>query len=338
MSVASSAERPAVSVPGWRSHLKRVRPTTILKLGFTVGLSALLLSQNDMPKVLQTLRGADKNLVLLAVSLAAGAMVINVSRWRLMLRAQAAHASLTNLIRLYLIGMFFSNFLPSRMGGDVVRAYGVSMETTTKTRSAAAVLMDRLVGAISVLALAVLSISIGASRLPEGLRWSTVAVFVLSAVILALMLYRNDQLANLRLRVLARSDVSILGLRVRPRLESALNALRTYSRSPVLVGRGFLISLVANGVSMLNLYLYARAVRADVGLGDVATIAPFILAVGLVPVSFNGLGTVELTFQTLFGLLGVDADVGLAIAILRRLSLILLSIVGGFLYALRRFS
>jgi uncharacterized membrane protein YbhN (UPF0104 family) len=68
----------------------------------------------------------------------------------------------------------------------------------------------------------------------------------------------------------------------------------------------------------------------------VATIAPFILAIGLVPISPNGIGTIEAAMVVLLGTLGVDEHVALAVALLRRLSLLVLSLVGGVLYAFRR--
>jgi uncharacterized protein (TIRG00374 family) len=257
---------------------------------------------------------------VLAIGISAVAMVINTARWQLMLRGQGAQAPLVSLVRLYLVAMFFNNVLPSRLGADVVRAYGAAMMATTKTRSAAAVLMDRLVGAISVLALGTAAIAMSASDLPPVYLQMIVASSVISLVMLGLMLYRNDRLADFRLRVLALTEVSIFGFKLRPRLETALNALRSYSRAPAVVVQGFLISLVANGFSMVNLYLYARAIRADVGLGDVATIAPFILAIGLLPISPNGIGTVEAAMVVLFGALGVDQH------------------LAGILYAVRRFS
>ena len=67
-------------------------------------------------------------------------------------------------------------------------------------------------------------------------------------------------------------------------------------------------------------------------------VAPVVLAVGLLPLSINGIGTIELTFVVLFGELGVPGHVALAIALLRRLVLLLLSLIGGMLYAVRRFA
>jgi uncharacterized protein (TIRG00374 family) len=335
---AASKTEPLVEAPEVERRSAIVRPGTLIKLLVAIGLLAFVISRAGVEELLSTFGYADWRWVALAISLAAVAMVINVVRWQLMLRGQAANAPLASLVRLYLVGMFFSNVLPSRVGGDVVRAYGASLMATTKTRSAAAVLMDRLVGAVSVLVIGMVAILLSASRLPEIYRAFTVALFGGSLVVLGLMLYRNDSLADLRLRILTLSDITIFGFKVRPRLQDALDALRSYSRSRDVVAKGFLISLVANGLSIINLFLYAQAVRADVGLGDVATIAPIILAIGLLPISINGIGTIEVTFMVLFGALGVDTRVAVAIALLRRLALLALSLVGGVLYAVRRFS
>lgn len=321
-----------------RSEGWRIKPGTLLKLGVAVGVMAFVLARAGLDALLQTLVEAEWGWVLLAIGLAAAAMVVNTTRWQLMLRGQGAKVPLGSLVRLYLVAMFFSNVLPSRFGADVVRAYGAAALATSKTRSAAAVLMDRLVGAISVLALGSFAIALKASELPPVFLQMIVGGSLLSLVALALMLYRNDRLADLRLRVLALTEISAFGFKLRPRLETALNALRSYSRAPGVVVQGFLISLVANGLSIVNLYLYARAVRADVGLGDVATIAPFILAVGLLPISPNGIGTIEAAMVVLLSALGVDQHLALAIALLRRLSQLVLSLVGGVLYALRRFA
>jgi uncharacterized membrane protein YbhN (UPF0104 family) len=128
----------------------------------------------------------------------------------------------------------------------------------------------------------------------------------------------------------------VIGRRLGGRVEAAFEAVRAYGGAPGLVAWALLISMVANGLSILNIYLYAVAVGANLQLTEAAVVAPVVLAVGLLP-SINGLGTVELTFVVLFGLMGVDPEVALAIAILRRLVLLGLSLVGGVLYSARRF-
>ena len=250
-----------------------------------------MLWQAGLADALRTLAGADWRWVALAAVSAVVAMAINVKRWQVMLAGQGGGASLGTLIRLYLIAMFFNNVLPSRFAGDVVRAYGASINVTTKTRSAAAVIMDRLVGAISVLLLGVIAIVVNpsvipwqldpgaggrAGRRPGGGRAAADPDAARTA--------RRATLLTLFERL------PVLGRRLGGRVQAAVEAVRAYAGKPGLIAWALLISMVANGLSIVNIYLYALAVGADVRLAEAAVVAPVVLAVGLLPLSINGLG------------------------------------------------
>ena len=99
-----------------------------IKLGITFAITGYVVWQAGLSDALQTLASADWRLVGLAAVSAVIAMVINVKRWQVMLKGQGDDAGLGTLIRLYLVAMFFNNILPSRFAGDVVRAYGTSVQ------------------------------------------------------------------------------------------------------------------------------------------------------------------------------------------------------------------
>ena len=338
LSYDATTVTPRTPAEGQAARRRGISRSTILKVVVTAALTAYVLWQAGIGDALATLRATEWRFVALAMCFAVLAMVLNVKRWQMMLEGQGGSISVLSLIRLYLIGMFFNNVLPSRIGGDIVRAYGASLLATSKTRSVAAVLMDRLVGAISVLILGVLALMVRPSMIPWQIGEMLVVALALALVALVALLYRASWFSGVKARLLQIADVSIFGLRFRSRLESALEAVRSYSRSPGLIARALTISMLANGLSIVNLYLYSQAVDAGVSLIEVAVVAPAVLAVGLLPLSINGIGTVELTFVLLFGAMGVEAPVALAVAILRRLVLLLLSLVGGLLYAVRRFA
>ncbi len=326
---------PIVAARDGRGGISR---GALLKLGVTVGLSAYVLAQAGVADALVTLRATEWRFVALAAASALLAMVLNVKRWQMMLGGQGGSAPLPSLIRLYLIGMFFNNILPSRFGGDVVRAYGASILATTKTRSVAAVLMDRLVGAISVLLLGVIAIVANPSVIPGQLTELLVVGLVVSLVSLAALLYRGRRLGAVRGLLLRLSSLSVFGFKLQSRVEAGIEAVRSYARARGLIARALVVSMVANGLSIVNLFLYSQAVGAGLSLSEVAVVAPVVLAVGLLPLSINGIGTIELTFVVLFGVMGVDSHVALAVALLRRLVLLAISLVGGLLYAFRRFA
>jgi glycosyltransferase 2 family protein len=308
-----------------------------IKIGVTIGVSAFVLWQAGLSDALRTVAGADWRWVALAAASAVLSMTINVKRWQVMLVGQGSGAPLVTLIRLYLIAMFFNNVLPSRFAGDVVRAYGTSINVTTKTRSAAAVIMDRLVGAISVLLLGVIAVVVNPTVIPWQLTQVLVVGLIIGLVVVGLLLARTPWHGS-ALRLLDLFDrLPVIGKRLGGRVKAATEAVRAYSGKPGLIVLALLISMVANGLTIVGIYLYAVAVGADVRLAEAAVVMPVVLAVGLLPISLNGLGTIELTFVVLLGLMGVDADVALAVAILRRLVLLGQSLVGGVLLSARRF-
>ena len=311
---------------------------TLLKLFVTIALAAYVLWQFGLGEALDTIRDAAWRWVVLAAGFAVLAMVLNVKRWQMMLDGQGGSAPLTSLVRLYLIGMFFNNVLPGRLGGDVVRAYGASIIATSKTRSVAAVLMDRLIGAVSVLLLGAGAAIASPSVIPSQIGQVLVGGLAVSVILLGLLLHRSRQLSGVRASLLRWSNVTVFGVRLRSRVDAVLDAVRSYSLARGLIGRALVVSMLANGLSIVNLYLYSLAVDAGVTLAQVAVVAPAVLAIGLLPLSINGIGTIELTFAVLLGAMGVDGPVALAVALLRRLVLLALSLVGGLLYAVRRFA
>jgi uncharacterized protein (TIRG00374 family) len=129
----------------------------------------------------------------------------------------------------------------------------------------------------------------------------------------------------------------VVGRRLAGKVEKAAEAGRVYAHAPGLLTRALAISMVANGLSIVGVYLYALAVGADIHLAEAAVVMPVVLAVGILPISINGIGTIEFTFIYLLGLMNVDPHLALAVAILRRLVLLGQSLVGGVLYSMRRF-
>ena len=308
-----------------------------IKLGITFAITGYVVWQAGLTDALQTVAGADWRLVGLAATSAVIAMVINVKRWQVMLKGQGDAAGLGTLTRLYLVAMFFNNILPSRFAGDVVRAYGTSVQLTTKTRSAAAVIMDRLIGAISVLMLGVIAMVVSPSVIPWQLSQTLVVGLIVGLTGIGLLVVPSPLQGRMRQLLGQFERAPVLGKRLGKRVMAAVDAVLAYSGKPGLIVWALVVSMLANGLSIVNIYLYALAVGADVSLAKAAVVVPAVLAVGLLPISLNGLGTIELTFVFLLGLMGVEPETALAVAILRRLVLLGQSLVGGVLYSSKRF-
>ena len=73
-------------------------------------------------------------------------------RWQILLKVQGIHFSLARVSGLFLIGMFYNQFLPGGTGGDIIKTYLLLKETPDKKVGALlAVLFDRLIGLMALI-------------------------------------------------------------------------------------------------------------------------------------------------------------------------------------------
>ncbi len=75
-------------------------------------------------------------------------------RWWLLLRSQSVFINLWVAVRLYFLGWFYNNFMPSSVGGDLIRAWYVTRHTEKRFEAALSVFVDRAIGLLSTLMIA----------------------------------------------------------------------------------------------------------------------------------------------------------------------------------------
>ena len=77
-------------------------------------------------------------------------------RWNLLLKAQHIEITLRSLLGSFLVATYFNNFLPSNIGGDVIRISDTARHANSKTLATTVVLMDRILGLIALVFVAAL--------------------------------------------------------------------------------------------------------------------------------------------------------------------------------------
>jgi uncharacterized protein (TIRG00374 family) len=125
-----------------------------LKLLVSVALLAYLFSGTDLAALEARVRSGDLVLLVLAMAIYAAIVALATWRWHLLLTAQGFPARLSELSASYLVASFFNNFLPSNIGGDVIRVRDSAKVTGSTTTSLAVVAIDRILGLAALYALA----------------------------------------------------------------------------------------------------------------------------------------------------------------------------------------
>src|SRR5436305_8810735 len=94
-------------------------------------------------------------------------------RWQILLRVQKIRLNFFRLIDLFLIGMFYNQFLPGGTGGDIIKSYLLLKETALhKAGALLAVVFDRLIGLV-----ALVTITVTLVTLRFDLLWRTPVTF-----------------------------------------------------------------------------------------------------------------------------------------------------------------
>ena len=106
-----------------------------------------------------TLRGTDLAWFLPAVAVSLATVPVMALRWQLLLAAKHVSVPLGWLTRTYFVALFAGQFLPAAIGGDAVRAVELGRRTDDAPEAVASVLIDRLVGVVSLVVLALVAVA-----------------------------------------------------------------------------------------------------------------------------------------------------------------------------------
>src|SRR6516162_7180388 len=90
-------------------------------------------------------------------------------RWNLLLRAQEIRLPFRRAFGLTMIGLLFNVAIPGAVGGDLMKGYYITRATGGRRSSAAtSILLDRVVGLLGLLLLAVLMVAANHRELAQN--------------------------------------------------------------------------------------------------------------------------------------------------------------------------
>lgn len=313
----------------WRSTL-----IWAVKVAVSAGLLYLLLSRVDLGLLWQTARNASR--VWLAVALGAylGMVLLSAWRWDLLLRAQHVHLPLRTLTSSFLVATFFNNFLPSNIGGDVVRVTDTAKAAGSKTLATTVVLLDRGLGLLGLLLVAALGATLAARVSPSlgplgpGALWGALAAGTLGT---GLSIMRADLIGRLLapLRFIHQEWVS-------ERIERMVSGLARFRASPGKVLACAAGAVVVQGTLVLFYAAIARGLGINVSLAHLGLVVPLSFVMQMLPISVNGFGVREATFGFYFSRLNLSLESALALSFLGAALIMLFSTTGAVAYLLRR--
>jgi uncharacterized protein (TIRG00374 family) len=313
--------------------VKIVRKTALLllKLAVSVLLLLYLVSTTDPQALMRRVRGGDPLLLALAALLYVVVLGISTWRWQLLLKAQGYPAPLGRLSASYLVATFFNNFLPSNIGGDLVRVRDGRELTGSLTSSLAIVAIDRIVGFGALYFLAAVAFALGGPVL-RGLAGARLVIIGLGLVFAGLA-YVFFKPGTAR-RWMATTRLANLPW-AQERFETVQTAVHVYRNEVGVVWLAFAGSVALQSLVVLYYFCVARALQIPLALTATFLMVPLCGLIQSVPISFNGWGIRESVFILYFSQVGLKSDSALAFSLVGAGLTVLLSLSGAVAWTTR---
>jgi uncharacterized protein (TIRG00374 family) len=303
---------------------------TILQLCVTVGMLWWVFhdpGQREKMKI--ALQTADYRWVGAGILAYLVVEIAAAIRWQILLRVQNIHLTLRRVSGLFLIGMFYNQFLPGGTGGDIIKSYLLLKETDKKAGALLAVVFDRLIGLVALVALTVTLVSLRfelLSRTPETRQFLWILLLLLGSSIAGLLTSFVVSGFNL-FHLLPHKFPG------REKLIEISAAYHLYARHWFATLMAFGVSLIAHLATFTTFLCVAYAFHAGVGLIDFFSILPIERTITALPISFAGVGLREQILQVmLHNLCGVSVEVAKLIGTMSFLIIFLCCVPGGIVY------
>ncbi len=310
----------------------------LLKVAVSVGLLVLLFSRVDAARLWNYARHASLPWLGIALAVFATTVLISTWRWWLLLAAQNIVMPPSKLLASYLVAGFYNNFLPSNIGGDVIRIRDTAPRTGSKTLATTVVLVDRGFGLLGLVFVAAMGATLGAASVGAAAgatvpvaAWLLWLAFAVSAGIWVPALLAPASVGWLLkpLRVFHREWVDV-------RVARLTGALGRFGETLASVAGCFAGAVVVQALLVLFYLAVAWSMRVPVSPWDMAVIVPVTFLVQMLPVSINGFGVREATFALYFGRIGLPVESALAVSFVGAGLVILFSLVGVPVHLARR--
>src|SRR6266487_3295403 len=281
-------------------------------------------------QMVEALRHAHYSWVVIGILAYVVVEIAAAFRWHVLLKVQGIHLSLPRLSGLFLIGMFYNQFLPGGTGGDIIKSYFLLKETPDKKAGALlAVVFDRLIGLVALVAITGTLIALRydfLSQTTETRQLLWFLLFLLGSSILFLL-----------------STFVISGFNLfhwlpekfpgREKLIEISAAYHLYAHHWRATLVAFGASIIAHLATFTTFLCAAYALGARVPLINFFAVMPVERTISALPISFAGIGLREKVLQILLnGLCGVPEAKAILIGSLSFLIILVCCIPGAIVY------
>jgi hypothetical protein len=238
-------------------------------------------------------------------------------KWAILLRVTGVRLPLGVITRFYYQGSLTGIFLPSSIGGDLLRATWVAQASGVKHGVFASLVMEKLVGFVSAVVWAILGAGVLAGFYYGELMWLWVplGLAALAGVASLFVLSLHPAVHSFVLAGLDRFKARrVLGL-----VHRLYEAYSHFSRARGALACNVLLTLAEHALQMVVFLLVTRSLAIEANPVLLLAMTGVQFLVFRIPISPDGWGIGELSAIGLFGLIGISSEAAFSMMFLNHL-------------------
>jgi len=297
--------------------------STLIKLAISGGILYFLFSSMDLAAFWETVKSVSPFAVIFVALFFIFIQSVSAYRWSLIL-SKDIEVRYPKLLSIYFVGMFFNNFLPTMVGGDLVKALYLYRETGKGGLSLASIFMDRYSGFSALMSITAVALIPGYSLI-KGTVLPGVFVFIIGGFVGASLVVWVGFLHSWAMNILAK--IHFYG--INKKIDSFYRVLMGYKNHRDILVKIFSISLVVQTGVIISCYVLSRGLGIDVGLAYFFLFIPLSIVVSMLPISVAGLGIREGAFVYLFTKVGATKEEAITLSLMWFAMMVIVSLIGG---------
>ncbi|MHB2153861.1 lysylphosphatidylglycerol synthase transmembrane domain-containing protein [Calditrichota bacterium GD2] len=306
----------------------------ILKIIISLGLLGYLIYRAEPARLISVLSNITEKdgvaFLVAAFLLMLLAVFFLALRWRVLLKSYGFHLKTSQLFGFYLIGMFFNNFLPTSIGGDIMRIYKLISVTDDRTSAFASVIIERLMGIAATLLMSIFALIYISQQFHDN-RLLIVAVVMFLAIMVFFTLILKDRSFNIILKIFDRFTIFKIG----QKFNKLFEAIHLFQEKRMVLMEVFMLSFISQFFIVSMNYLVAVAFSIPVSFGYLLMVVPISFVLTMLP-SINGIGIRDLGFVGLLAQVGISTAEALTLSFMNLIIPMLISTAGGLLFMLQK--
>lgn len=311
---------------------RRVNFRGLAQVAIGIGALALVVMRSDAHGLSEALKNTRVIYLPIAVAASFAVTWLMAYRWGTILVSKGHRFSTRHLFVYYLIGIFFTSFVPGGgVSGDVARLIYVDRDVRDKALVLSTLVYERLVGVFTLLLIGLVATMLTRARgqsdpkiyISEG-----VLALAFFAIVMLMSRFVSTRLARL-IREIGRRIGTI---RLAEAGARTLEAIADLRRDWALLFRTTMVSVLIRIVWSLGCFVVAGAMGLPIGVLTVFAFISLIDLVRLMPISVGGLGVREWAVIVLFASVGITREQALTFSILAFTPIYLNAIAGGVVY------